>query len=156
MNSFDLQPFEALDANPGGTLQRFQEYVERIKLLFQLVFRKADGTAYTPSDGEKKAMLLFKGGNDMKSLFQHVGQVTQTDNYADTVKKITDALAARTNKVVQRNMLLANYPQGAKSFEKWSQEICSAAKLIDYTNYDYKQAAVDAILLQTSNPQLRE
>ena len=97
MNSLTLETFQGLDANPGGTLQRFQDYVERLELLFQLVFRKADGTPYNPSDGEKKAMLLFKGGADMKNLFQHVGKVAAGDSYADTVKKIVDGLSSRTN-----------------------------------------------------------
>ena len=62
----------------------------------------------------------------------------------------------RTNNVVHQNLLLANYPQGTKSFERWSKEISNATKLINYENYDWKQAAVNAILLQTSNPKLRE
>ena len=53
-------------------------------------------------------------------------------------------------------MLLSNYPQGTKSFEKWSQEISNAAQLINYDNYNWKKAAVDAMVLQTSNPRLRE
>ena len=48
------------------------------------------------------------------------------------------------------------FPKGKKSFEKWSQEISNAAKLISYQNYDWKKATVDAILLQTSNSRLRE
>jgi hypothetical protein len=43
-------------------------------------------------------------------------------------------------------MLFTNYPQGSKSFEKWSQEISEAAQLIDYENYNWQQATVDAIL----------
>ena len=50
-------------------------------------------------------------------------------------------------------MVLSNFPQGSKSFERWSQEISDAAR---YDNYDWKQAVVDAILLQTSNSRLRE
>ena len=53
-------------------------------------------------------------------------------------------------------MLLSNFPQGAKSFERWSQESSNAARLISYDNYDWKQAAVDAMILQTSCPKLRE
>lgn len=63
MNSIDIEAFKSFDANPGSTLQRFQEYAERLKLLFHLVFRKADG--------ETKSILLFKGGKDIKELFQH-------------------------------------------------------------------------------------
>ena len=156
MNTFTIENFKALDANPGGTLQRFRDYAEQMELLFQLIFRKADGTPYDPSDKEKKAMILFKGGKDMKNLFHHVGKVLDTYTYDDTVKKITDGLAERTNSVVQRNMLLSNHPQGTKSFEKWSQEITDIAKLIDYENYNWQQAAVDAVILQTSNAKLRE
>ena len=156
--SLSLDPgiFKALDANPGGTLELFDKYVQRIKLIIELPFQKADGTPYEPSDKEKKAMLLFRGGDDMKDLFEHVGAVTDTDTFDAVVTKIRTGLQGRTNNVVQRNLLFANYLQGTKSFERWSKEISSAAKLINYENYDWKQAAVDAILLQTSNPKLRE
>ena len=45
MSSIDIEVFKSLNANPGGTLQTCQGYVERLELLFQLVFRKVDGTA---------------------------------------------------------------------------------------------------------------
>ena len=67
----------------------------------------------------------------MKTLFQHVRKVLDTDTYQQAVKKIIDDLSERTNKVVQRNMLLSNFPQGSKSFETWSQEVSNAAKLIN-------------------------
>ena len=101
-------------------------------------------------------MLLFKGGKDMKTLFKHVGKVLDSDSYAQSVKKVSDGLSARTNKVVQRNKLFSNFPQGSKSFEKWSVEISNAAELIDYSDYSWQQAAVDAMVLQTSNAKLRE
>ena len=43
-----------------------------------------------------------------------------------------------------------------KSFEHWSEEVINATKRMNYEHYDWKQAAVDAILLQTSNPKLQE
>ena len=101
-------------------------------------------------------MLLLKGGDDMRNLFQYVGKVEASDKYDEVVKKIKKGLTERTNKVVQRNLLLANYPQGSKSFEKWSQEVANAAQLISYEHYDWKQAAVDSILLQLSSPRLGE
>ena len=78
------------------------------------------------------------------------------DTFGEAVMKIENGLQAHTNKVVQRNMLLSNFPQGAKSFERWPQEISNAARLISYDNYHWKQAAVDAMILQTSCPKLRE
>ena len=152
----NIANFKSLDTDPGGTLKRFIEYVDEMELLFQLVFRQADGSAYQPNDNEKKALMLLKGGKDMKTLFNHVGKVNGVDSFQVAIQKIKDGLSERTNKVVQRNMLLSNFPQGSKSFERWTQEISDAAKLIDYVNYDWKQAAVDAIVLQTSNSRLRE
>ena len=49
-----IEPFIASDADPGGTLSRFTRYVERMKQLFQLVFRKGDGWPYNPPDAEKR------------------------------------------------------------------------------------------------------
>ena len=57
--SLDPGIFKALDANPGGTLELFDKYVQHIKLIFELAFWKEDGTTYEPSDKKKKAMLLF-------------------------------------------------------------------------------------------------
>ena len=77
--NFDIPQFKSIDTNPGGTLESFRKYVDRIKLIFDLGFRKSDGTPYDPSEKEKKSMLLFRGGDDMKDLFEHVGRVTNTD-----------------------------------------------------------------------------
>ena len=157
MNSItSIEAFSSIDADPGGTIKKLDDYIKQMQLLFTLVFRKADGTAYTPTDEEKKAMTLLKGGKDMHTLFDHVGNVTATDSFNEAIKKIRDKLLERTNKVVQRNMLLSNFPQGNKSFEKWSQQVSEAAQLVDYANYNWKQAAVDAMILQTSSSKLRE
>ena len=154
--NLNMEPFHTLDVDPGGTLQRFNRYVDRMKLLFDLVFRKSDGSPYPPSDKEKKAMMVFRGGEDMANLFSHVGTVTEEDTFAQAVEKISTELKKRTNKVVQINTLLTKYPQGNKSFERWSMEVANAAKLVDFTGYDWKTATVDAIVLQTSNMKLRE
>ena len=53
-------------------------------------------------------------------------------------------------------MLLSSFLQSAKSFDRWSQKISNTARLISYDNYDQKQAAVDAMILQTSCPKLHE
>ena len=147
---------KALGANPGETLELFNKYVDCIKLVFDLAFRKADGTPYQPTDREEKAILLFRGGDDMKDAFQHVSGVLEENTFDQTIAKISNGLKSRMNSVVQRNLLLTNFPQGTKTFDRWSKEITNAGKLIYYTNYDWKQAAVDAILLQTSNPKLWE
>ena len=94
-------------------------------------------------------MLLFKGERVMKKFFQHFGKIVITDTYPETLKtkKNKDRLASRMNSVVQRNTLLANFSQGKKFFEKWSQEVSNAGKLFFYENYNWQQAAVVAMIL---------
>ena len=46
-------------------------------------------------------MLLFRGGDEIKDLFEHVGAVTDTDTFDDAVMKIRTGLQGRTNNVVQ-------------------------------------------------------
>ena len=103
MASLNLDPgtFKALDANPGGILELFNKYADHIKLIFDLAFCEADGTPYQPTDREKKAMLLFRVGDDMKDLFQHVGAVLGEDTFDQTITKISNGLKSRTNSVVQ-------------------------------------------------------
>ena len=84
----NIAPFKGLDIDPGGTLKRFIEYVDEMKLLFQLVFRKADGSAYSPTDKEKKALLLLKGGKDMRNLYYHVATILEEDTFSGTIDKI--------------------------------------------------------------------
>ena len=83
----------------------------------------------------------------MKDLFQHVGAVETKDTYDEALTKIRTGLQNRTNSVVQRNVLFANFPQDTKSFERWSKEISNASKLKDFTDYDWKQAVVDAMII---------
>ena len=101
-------------------------------------------------------MLLLRGGNDMRDLIQQVGYVTKEDDYKTSIHKIRKGLQSRTNAVVQWNVLFAYFPQGTKSFESWSKEISNAAKLINFKCYDWKQAAVDSMILQMSSPELRK
>ena len=43
-NIANIETFKGIDADPGGTLKLFTDYVDEMKLLFQLAFRKGDGT----------------------------------------------------------------------------------------------------------------
>ena len=58
--------------------------------MFDLAFCKSDRTPYQPTDREKKAMLPFRGGDDMKDLFQHVGGVLEEDTFDQTIAKISN------------------------------------------------------------------
>ena len=80
-----IQAFQSIDADPGG---EFNDYIRQMKLLFSLVFRKSDGTAYAPTDREMKAMTLLKGGKHMHTMFEHVGDVREADTFQEAVEKI--------------------------------------------------------------------
>ena len=43
-------------------------------------------------------MLLFRGGDDMKNLFEHVGVVTDTNTFDDAVTKIRTYRSSRSHK----------------------------------------------------------
>ena len=85
----------------------------------------------------------------MRVLFNHVANVLNTDTFDTVVIKVQEKLKEKTNTTVQQNMLRSIHPQGTKQFKKWSQEVTEAVKLIQYANYDRKQAAVDAMIMQT-------
>ena len=116
MASLHLDPgtFKALDANPGGTLEVFNKYVDRIKLVFDLAFLKADGTPYQPADREKKAILLFRDGDDIKDLFQHVGGVLEKDTFDQTITKISNGLKLERIVLYSGIYFLLTFPKAQK------------------------------------------
>lgn len=62
-------------------------------------------------------------------------------------QKVRYRLSDWTHKFGQRTKLFSNFPKPLKSFKKWSFEISNAVQLIDYTDYDWQQVSVDAIVL---------
>ena len=56
----NIRTFKSIDTDPGGILKRLKDYVEEMNLLFQMVFRKSDGTAFMPTDAEKKGNAIAK------------------------------------------------------------------------------------------------
>ena len=52
--NFDPGLFKSIDANPCGTLELFEKYIERMALIYELAFRKADGTPYCEGNWCKK------------------------------------------------------------------------------------------------------
>ena len=101
MSSFiDIPCFKSVDADPGGTLKKFNNYITQMKLLFTIAFRKSYGTAFEPMDNEKKAMTLLKGGDDMRTLFEQVRSVLETDTFSQAVEKVQTKLKERTTRLM--------------------------------------------------------
>lgn len=98
--NFETGFFKNGDVNPGGILELFENYINKMPLIYGLAFHKAGKTSYMPTDKEKKAMLLLGHVDDLKDLFQHIGGVTDTDTYAETIQKINDELSCHINSIV--------------------------------------------------------
>ena len=87
-------------------MKEFNDYIRQMKLLFSLVFRKSDGTAYAPTDGEMKAMTLLKGGKHMHTMFEHVGDVREADTFQEAVESKIEDPRERLTRLIIRNSKL--------------------------------------------------
>ena len=150
--------FKAKEAEPEATLEIFGDYLETMDRVFRLSRRinPATGQRIEFDDQEKKDMLLIEGGDDMVDLFKHVGKVTDTDTYTQSVEKITTALRKRGNRTAAVFRLFNKHPQGNQSFDVWYKGVYKASKLIDWTEYNAEKAAVDALIMQTSSVKLQQ
>ena len=71
-------------------------------------------------------------------------------------ENIRQGLKGKANRTSAVFKLFTSHPQGKQSFESWHREVYKAAKLIDWTDYGVEQAAVDAIVMQTSSVKLQQ
>ena len=151
-------PFKAKDADPEATLELFEDYLETMVRVFRLSRRinPVTGQKVDFDDDEKKDLLIVEGGQDMSDLFKHVGKVAAGDTYEAAVEKIRIGLKKRGNRTSAVFKLFNGHAQGKQSFDSWHREVAKAAKLIDWTGYGAEQAAVDAIVMQTSSVKLQQ
>ena len=160
MSTYAFSPglFKAKDADPESTLELFEDYLENMVRVFRLSRRihPTTGAKVEFDDDEKKDMLIVEGGADMNDLFKHVGKVLNEDTYEQATEKIRRGLKCRGNRTSAVFKLFNSHPQGQQSFDSWHREVYKAAKLIDWTNYGADQAAVDAIVMQTSSVKLQQ
>ena len=149
--------FKATDADPEATLEKFTDYVDKMKLVFMISRRinTATNQKIEFDDAEKKAMLEIEGGQDMTELLKKC-KVEEGDTYVQAVEKVKTALKGRGNRTSAVFKLFNNHQQGSRSFDSWHQDVVKAAKLIDWTGYDATKAAVDALVLQTSSQKLQQ
>jgi hypothetical protein len=78
------------------------------------------------------------------------------DTYEQAMIKIRRGILAHTNQAMSRLKLFQQLPQEDRGFDPWSKEIWKQAERCDWTGYDNKAAARDAILFQTSDNKLRK
>ena len=92
--------FKVKDANSEQTLERFEQYVEAMRMAFS-VNRRVNPTTRGKvefDNMEKKNIIQLEGGHDMMVLFKQVGKVRDEDTYEAAMDKIRKALKGRVNR----------------------------------------------------------
>jgi hypothetical protein len=105
--------------------------------------------------GQCKAYLRIAGRDEMVTLFDHVGMVGEGDTMDETIPKIKDGIRRQTNQGTARFKLYQQMSQGDEVFADWFPKIKEQADRCDWTAYNEKKAARDAILFQTNNKKLQ-
>ena len=143
-------PFKAKKKDPERMLADFELYVKAIKNLMVLT-DNADAT-----DAKKKALMQSVGGPDMIWLWDYMGKVAEGDTYQQAIDKVRAAITGQTNQAVMKYKLFMGMPQEDQAFSSWWSKVKEQADKCDFTEYNQKEAARDAILFQTSNSKLRK
>ena len=143
-----MAPFTK-DNDAVTTLERFLKYLKRVNMVFS--------TEDIANEKKKKSFLQIWGGDDMVTLFEHVGKVQEeADTFEEAMKKITDALKGQINEVYPVYKLFCEMPQGRKSFSDWYPKVLEQAQLCNFDGYTAEKAARDAMTMQTENHRLRK
>ena len=142
-----LEPLK-LSNDPSTALERFQKYVKRAKMVFS--------TADIDTDDKKKSFMQIWGGDQMIRLFEHEGNVLETDTFMQAITKIENGLKAKINEIYPVYRLFCEMPQGPRSFSEWYPKVYDQAKQCNFTGYNADRAARDAMIMQTEDHKLRK
>ena len=122
-------------------IANFEEFLIATGAAGKHVAAHANCTACTKA----KATLRLIGGDEMKRLFDHVGEVTNADIFEQAIKKVSDGIKKQTNQTTARFKLFQQMPQAGNCFAEWYTKIKEQADRCVWTGYDSKAAARDAI-----------
>ena len=136
--------------DPNDTLERFEKYIRRAKLIFETTPAQID------SDKKKIAFLQIWGGEEMVSLLEHEGKIADTDSFEEAVEKVRVALKAHINSVYPVYKLFCEMSQSQLKFVDWYPKVYEQAKLCDFASYTAEKAARDAMIIQTQDNKLRK
>ena len=101
-----------------------------------------------------KNMLRLVGGDQVRTLFDHVGMVIDTDGWEGTLEKVSRGIKQQTNQAAARFKLMEKMPQSDRCFAEWFPLVKEQAARCTWVGYDESMAARDAILLQTQDKKL--
>ena len=145
--------------DPEQLLQDWLRYVDQFKDFLNAT--KADGDhsrAHADCDGcsKAKAMLRLIGGEEVKTLLKHTGQVEDEDSWDQVLTKVEEGIRGQTNQAVARHKLFTMLRQEDRSFSVWYPKVREQAKRCNFEDYTEAKATRDAILFLTSNQKLQQ
>ena len=145
--------------DPEQLLQDWKLYIEGFK--DYLLVTKAAGEHSADHTNcaackASQAMLRMVGGENMKSLMEHVGKVVVGDTFEQVIKKVEDGIMKQTNQSVARHKLFMSMGQEDRSFAEWYPLVKEQAARCDFSNYSKEMATRDALLFQTTNDKLKQ
>ena len=96
-----------------------------------------------PACNKSKNMLRLVGGDEVRVLFDHVGQITETDNWENALDKISQGIRKQTNQAAARYKLMRRMPQGEACFAEWYPSVKDQAERCLWDGYNAEMAARD-------------
>ena len=92
--------------------------------------------------------MILIGGKEVKMLFNHVGNITEADNWPRILVKISNGIRGQTNQATMRFKLMQRMPQDKEYFAEWYAHIRDQVRRCTWTGYNVDAATRDVILLQ--------
>ena len=143
--------------DPEQLYQDFTKYAANFEEFLTVAGAKGNHKAtHENCDGCKKAKATLRlvRGDEMKSLFDHVGGVTDANSFEVALTKVLDGIRQQTNQAKTRFRLFQQTLQGGQCFAEWFVKMKKQAKRYAWAGCDAKAAARDAILYQRDDKNL--
>ena len=160
-----LKPAQLVLRRKGDPEQLFKDWDNYINVFKE--FLEATGVVGTHADPEipddpcaacvkVKNMLRLIGGDEVRTLFDHVGMVEGRDNWQQSLDEVSQGIKQQTNESAARFKLMQKMPQSDSCFAEWYPLVKEQAERCTWQGYIAGKAARDAILLQTRDRKLQE
>ena len=72
--------------------------------------------------------MISIGGTEVKTLFDHIGNVTETDPWLEILEKVVNGIRGQTNQVTARFKLMQRLPHNDELFSEWYPKIREQAR----------------------------
>ena len=128
---------EALLKDWEDYVKVFKEFIAATGVTGEHAEPETEGTPCAACVKTKNMMRLV-GGDQVRTLFDHVGQTLDTDSWQETLDKVSAGIKKQTNQAAARFKLMQKMPQAGQCFADWYPRVKEQAERCDWTGYDYK------------------